>query len=64
MGTNLVHLMMTPESMKMVGTYARVMATELGVTVSTPTLSSTKLVIQSLMSTGRSTSAKIFGNGS
>jgi hypothetical protein len=63
-GTSLVHLVMTPESVTMVGTYARVMAADLGVTVSMPTLSSTKLVIQPVTSTGRSTSAKIFGNGS
>ena len=63
-GASLVHLVMTPDSVSMVATYARVMAAQLGVTVSMPTLSSTKLVIQPMTSTGRSTSAKIFGNGS
>ena len=63
-GTSLVHLVITPENVRMVGTYARVMAAELGMTVSMPAISSTKLVIQPPISTGRSTSAEIFGNGS
>lgn len=63
-GTKLVHMVMTPESVNMLATHARSMAAGLGVSVSTPMLTSTKLVIQPTVTAGGNTSLKIFGNGS
>jgi len=61
---NLIHFAMTPETIGLIGTYARNMSSTLGVTVSMTSHTSTKLKIQPSANRNTATSLRLFGNGS
>ena len=63
-GMNMLHLATTPGTIDVISPHAKRMARSLRVTVTTKENESTKLVIQPSVSTSRSSSLRVFGNGS
>jgi hypothetical protein len=64
MGGKMIDLIMTPESIPMLGSYATNMIGELDVSATVSSGTSTRLIIQPSMARGRASSLKVFGNGS
>lgn len=64
MGTKMIHLIITPESIRMLASYARNLGPDLGVSTSITTHASTKLLVQPVGTGSRSSCTKLYGNGS
>jgi hypothetical protein len=63
-GMNVIHMMMTPESIGVLASYAPVVCAKMKMTSSMLRYSSTKLKIQPPVHTSRASSLSIYGNGS
>ena len=63
-GSRVIHMMLTPESVRMLSNYIPKISTSVGVTSSLIVQTSTRLKIQPSLDRPRSTSLTVYGNGS